>query len=231
MSKGFVGGLAVLMAAVATGALFLYVRNLRTEAETGPAQVDVIVSKDDIPAGTDLGPLVREGAFTTQEFDENAVVEGAITDLGDLEGETTSVPIVAGEQITSARLQGSEALSGGVLGIPSGREGVSLALEPQRVVARDLQRGDRVTLYATFDNGGDGEAVTVMLVSDVPVLKFARAEQGSQAAESLITVGLKPRDVQRLVYSQEEGTVWVGLLPPGQGPSRNGPVRFAEVLR
>src|SRR5688500_6766490 len=133
-NRGLVGGLAILMAVVATGALFLYVKNVRDEADSGPRQVDVVVSKEDIPAGTDLNPLLAEGAFATQTFDEDAVVRGAITDLNALKDQTTSVPVVAGEQLTSARLQGSEDLAGGVLGIPDGREAVTLALEPQRIV-------------------------------------------------------------------------------------------------
>ena len=220
-----------MMAVVATGALFLYVNNVRNEADSGPRQVDVIVSKEDIAAGTDLNPLLTEGAFTTQTFDEDAVVRGAITDLTDLEDQTTSVPVVAGEQLTSARLQGSEDLSGGVLGIPDGREAVTLALEPQRIVGRDLQRGDRVTVYATFDNAQAGDPVTVSLVSDVPVLQVGGQQEGEQSTESLVTMALKPRDVQRLVFSREEGDVFLALLPPGAPKSRNAPASFGEVIR
>src|SRR5688500_8692947 len=103
-SKGVVAGLAILMAAIATGALFLYVNDLRTDAEGGVTQVEVIVAKENIPSGTRLDPLVSKGAFTTQSFDEDAIVQGAVRELEDLQGRTTSVPIIAGEQITSARL-------------------------------------------------------------------------------------------------------------------------------
>ena len=55
------------------------------------------------------------------------LVVGVVSSLSELEGRVTRYPILAGEQITTARLQGStEELPGGVLGIPEGFEAISV---------------------------------------------------------------------------------------------------------
>ena len=76
----------------------------------GPVHVEwltVTVSTEDIPANQLLDPLVEEGVFTEIQIPHDWFVEGAITDLRQLRGSITTTPILANEQITSARLKQS----------------------------------------------------------------------------------------------------------------------------
>src|SRR6266571_2039144 len=59
-------------------------------ATAAPSMVRVIVAKHGIAAGTQLDGLISAGAFTTLEVPQIAVVSGAITDLSQLQGRTTS---------------------------------------------------------------------------------------------------------------------------------------------
>jgi pilus assembly protein CpaB len=243
-----VGGLALLLALLATGLVFLYVNNVRDDAENGEGTVTVVVAKEDIPAGTQLDGLVSEGAFDTEAIPEAAVVRGAITDLAQLEGQTTSQAILAGEQISSARLQGSpDQAAGGSLGIPKGFVAVTLPLDGSRIVGGDLQRGDHVTVFATFDSGGagggaattggqGGDDVTVTLVPDVELLKVVKTVQegvtGSAPSSGLnsATFALKAKDAQDLVFAQEKGLVWLGLIPPGEKGKQIPPSTLTKVV-
>src|SRR5207244_2274127 len=137
-------------------------------------QVTVVVSKGDIPAGTSMDTLIAHGDFTTESVPAKTEVAGAVTALEQLKGRVSSVPILAGEQIPAARLQGSTDLPGGALGIPKGDEAVTLQLDAQRAGNGTIARGDHVTVFGTFRGvGSTGTAaeqdVTLALVPDVKV--------------------------------------------------------------
>jgi pilus assembly protein CpaB len=159
-ARGLTGVIAFVLAAAATIGVFLYVHGVKDNNKTTAGNVTtVIVSKQDIPAGTKLDDLISGGGLTTLQVPSNAVVPGAVTEVSQLQGRTTSSFILHGEQITTARLQGETAFrTGGVLGIPKGYEAVTVQLEAQRVVNNVIQTGDHVVVYATSNQGGSGSA-------------------------------------------------------------------------
>lgn len=261
------GGVAlvvtVLLAAAAAAAVFLYVTNVKQNAETGGGTVAIVVAKEDIPASTDLDPLIEEGMFETRTVLRDDMVQGAVTDVLQLRGQRTAYPILAGEQIAAARLQGELQAGGGLLGIPEGHEAITVSLDAPRAVAGALGDGDEVTIYATFDNvpvaqiraqsvtvtessttakglrASASPTATVVLVPQVQVLRvygstagIDGSQQGPQATGTLsVTLALLPEDAQKLVFSMEQGTVWLGLLPPNASGKDLKPISFAQVLR
>jgi hypothetical protein len=46
-----------------------------------------------------------------------------------------------------------------------------------------------------------------------------------------VTMALRPRDAQRVVFGQENGSVWLGLLPPGQAGTAQPPFTTGQVVR
>jgi len=252
-SRGIAALTAIVLAAAATMAVFLYVRGIE-RAQTDGADVRVVVAKQDILAGTDLDELIEEGAFDYADIPQDAEVEGAITTLSDLEGKKTSSPILAGEQISTARIQGSNDLPGGVLGIPDGFQAMSVALEAQRTAGGAIQNGDNVAVYATFDEAGEAEAtaratgansatvrvaggngVTLALVPEARVLDIAAPGTGAAIAQdgqtSLVTLALSPQDAQKVAFAQETGRVFLALLPPGQEGVPAAPLTMVGLLK
>jgi pilus assembly protein CpaB len=246
---------ALLVAAGATAAVFLYVQSVKKNAAQ-PTAVTVIVSKNDITAGTKLDPLINGGQFTTLQVPTDAVVPGAVTDLSQLRGKLTSSFILQGEQISTARLQGSTYNTGGVLGIQKGHEGLTVQLQAQAVPAQIIQPGDHVTLYATFSDVSvirgttlnsflKGKAVTpdntkaeigdftVTLVPNAKVLKVG-GESGSSTtgttSDIMVTLELTPTDAQQTVFAQEKGSLWLGLLPPGTNGQPLPPLNAGQIL-
>ncbi len=231
-ARGMVVVVAFLLATVATAAVFLYVHGIRQQAESGGARVTVIVSKQDIPAGTRLDGLIEDGAFTTRSIPKDAVVGGAVTALSQLQGHVTSTPILAGEQIPTARLQGSTELPGGALGIPDGFQGVTIPLDTPEVVGGAVQRGDHVTIYGTFtEMGGTGslDDVTSVIVPDAHVIKTSKTAIEEPSRQTMVTMALSPRDAEKVVFAQESGHVWMALLVPGERAPRRGVIRVAQV--
>lgn len=236
-SRGLVIAVAFLLAMSATLVVYLYMRGVE-ERSTGGRMVSVVVSDEDIPAGTSLDELIAEDHFSTIRVPEDAVVRDAVLSLDDIEGRETSAPILAGEQISTTRLRGSEQLPGGNLGIPAGYQALTLPLEAPRLAGGAIQQGDRVTIYGTFTNvasaKGNAPAATVTLVPEVEVLEVTTPEvttgEASQTAE-MVTLALKAKDSQKVVFAQEQGSVWMSLLPPNERGTDSGTTTAAELVR
>jgi len=223
--------IAFLLAAGATLGVFLYVRGVKHNNATSAANMTtVIVSKQDIPAGTKLDSLISSGAFTTLQVPNDAVISGSVTDLSQLQGQTTSTFILTGEQIATARLQGSTAETGGALGIPNGYEAVSVSLEAQRSVNSVPQAGDHVVVYATFTStsgpstgtGAKTGPETVVVVPDVEVL-------ANPAGAGIVTLALKPQDASKVILAQTQGDVYLSLLPPNANGTQQPAIRLGDL--
>jgi Flp pilus assembly protein CpaB len=213
-SRGLVVVLALILASIATAGVFLYSQGVKEDAIEGGDLHDVIVSKVDIPANTPLDQLISEEQFSVLQVPADALVEGAVTDLSQLRGRTTTAYIVAGEQIPAARVQGG-IIPGGILGIPEGHQAVAVSMGGPRAIAGALAGGDHVSIYATFDDvsltilnknflkGADDPNqlaslesadvpefdTTVVLVPEVEVLRVSRddvvlEEDGSTSSQS-----------------------------------------------
>jgi len=143
--------LALILATLATVGVFLYSKGVKEDALGGGAVVEVVVSKVDIPANTDLNQLIEDEEFALLQVPSDAVVEDAVTDISQLKGRRNSVFILEGEQIPLSRVEGGE-VPGGVIGIPDGHQAMTVALNAPRAVAGALAGGDNVTIYATFDD-------------------------------------------------------------------------------
>jgi pilus assembly protein CpaB len=223
--------IAVVFAAAATLSVFLYARGLQENAVTSTDTVGVVVVSQDIPSDTELDGLLSGGALEIQQVPADLVVSNAVTDLDELKGESTASPILAGEQVSSTRLAGSQDLPGGVLSIPKGMQGMTVALESQRVIGGGvLNAGDHVAIFATFPN----EKHTVVVSSDAQVLRISRAAEGTTAGPATtqsgtgnnVTLALDPEEVQKLVFGQDLGKIYFSIIPPGEDGKPLEPITF-----
>jgi Flp pilus assembly protein CpaB len=239
-SRGLVVAIAVVLAVVASAAVILYTNGVKEDAVTGGSLSVVVVSSQDIPANTNLNPLIDQGAFSQLRVPIDAVVDGAISDVSQLRGLTSTAPILANEQIPAGRLSSGEAPLGGSLGISNGNVAVSIRVDDDAAVNGSITRGSAITIYATFDSpeflpGGtpaqqiakattdvqtaELPSLTTTLIPAVRVLEVvnpvvAEGSTRSANAEVTLTLDLTPQDAQNLVYAQETGRIWLGLLPP-----------------
>jgi pilus assembly protein CpaB len=225
---------ALLLAATATLAVFMYVKGVRDEAKGGGDSIEVVVAKEDVPAGTRLDELISAGQFEFVAYEEDQVVDGAVTELDELVGRETAFPILAGEQISTVRLRGSKTqLPGGTLGIPAGHVALTLPLEVSNTAGNAVKRGDHVIVYGHFPKDSENVSFTSTLVDDVQILKVDNPIGGSGGSGDsiLVTMALKPTDAEKVVFGQGKGQVWLGLLPPGQDGVHSTPIVVGRVQR
>jgi Flp pilus assembly protein CpaB len=257
-SRGLAVLLAFMLAVTATVAIFVYVQGVRRSATTRTANmVTVIVAKADVPAQTKLDSVITSGGFTTLQVPSDTVVQGAVTDLSQLKGQTTRYPILQGEQISVARFQGSTVqVKGGPLGIPEGYQALTLAFDTPQAVGGQLQAGDHVTIYAKFSDISiigvnlqrvlagkvsdtkkvDVGDMTIAVVPDVQILKVdvpttaggLNTNQGSQTLR--ITFALTPEDAENVIESNGQGNVWLALLPPNEKGLPQAPSNIVKLL-
>lgn len=254
-SRGLVVAVALVLAALAAGAVILYTNGVKEEAVSGGELTTVIVATQEIPANTALNPLIASGGFKELSVPNDAVVDGAVTSLDDLKGRTTTSPLLSNEQISVADLDTGEAPAGGALGISKGHLGLTFTLNAPQGGFGYIQRGDNVSIFATYNGtsiipGSIEELVsgnapdsakrqelpdfTATIIPTVRVLAVENPgvdEEGNKRGETVtLTLDLTPEDAQSLVFATENALVWVGLLPPGedgtQPPATQVPVEL-----
>ena len=241
-SRGLVVALAVLLAVAAAGAVVLYTNGVKKAAESGGTLTTVIVATQDIPANTSLDPLIEGGGFKELSVPSDAVVDGAVTSLAALHGQTTTAPIVANEQLTASNLSSGEQVAGGMLGISKGHLALTIKLNAPQGVNGNIQRGDNITIFATYTGASvltgvtlpqllNGTAsttetqslpdFTVSLIPTVRVLQVVNPTidqtTGNPVGDAVtLTLDLLPADAQALTLANQTATLYIGLLPPGE---------------
>ena len=218
MKRALTAIIVFLAAAAAAAGVFMFMNGVRERADAGRVTVQVIVASRDVPAGQDLDPLIEDGVFRAKPVDVEDLVPGAITDVYQLRGQRTGYPILAEEQIAAARLAGPLQAGGGILGIPEGLQAASISLESQRVVAGVLQQGDHVEVFGTFSASGNGSQTTRVVIEDALVLSVVKPEGATPGTDSgaTTTLAVTPEQASLLIFAQEQGHVWLTLLPPNQ---------------
>jgi Flp pilus assembly protein CpaB len=241
-SRGLVVAIAVVLAVLAAVGVIVYTNQVKNNAvSTGTTAV--IVSTQDIPAGTSLDPLIQQGVFATVNIPNDAVVKDAITSQTDLEGQTTAQPIYANEQIPPTRLATG---AGNALGIDQGHLAVGLSVNGANAVNGSVQVNDHVAVYATFSKGtpvtkqdlkqlltpsqitklfGASTATTGFAQSPVFLMPFdmtvalvpsvkVLAVQNATSGTSTFVLDLLPGDAQNVIFGVEKASLYLGLLPP-----------------
>jgi pilus assembly protein CpaB len=243
--RGLVVVLALIMATLATAGVWLYTNGAKpTNVGT---MVPVLVSKVDIPANTDLNQLIKDDQFKIIQLPETALVDGAITSVDQLRDKHNSLAVLAGEQIPVARIEGQGTVPGGVLGIPAGHEAITVSVDAPRAVAGAVVAGDQLTVYGTFagfsnPSGKKIPTMTTVLVPSAEVLAVYQptygdngglgAQQSQQGVGTVaLTLALTPTDAQRMVFTMETATVWLGLLPPNANGTPLNKITLVQVVK
>jgi pilus assembly protein CpaB len=240
-SRGLVVAIAIVLAVAAAAAVILYTQGVKEDAVRGGDLTPVIVSTQEIPANQQLDPLIDQGIFSEIQVPGDALVGGAVTDVEQLRGVTTTTPILANEQISTQRLSSAETPLN-LTGVSKGHLGVAIELDAPQGGIGNIQPGDQVQVFATYQgvkvikgdlrrliNSAGGTAppqvdlpdFTLTLIPTVRVLRIQNPSVDTETGRSdssriQVTLDLLPQDAQNLVFAQEKARVWLGLLPPNE---------------
>jgi Flp pilus assembly protein CpaB len=255
-SRGLVVAIAVVLAVAAAAAVILYTQGVKEGADRNLQTV--IVATQEIPANQRLDTLIEQGLFTQVQVPDDALVSGAVTDTTQLEGKTTVTPILANEQISLSRLSGAEEPIN-LVGVSRGHIGVTFEFEAPRGGAGNIHPGDSVAVFATYQNTEiltgpttqqalnnqvpetlqqkkiEAPDFTAVLIPTVRVLTIENPTVDAETGETSntdrirVTLDLLPEDAQAIVFAQEIGLVWLGLLNPDDAEAGLGQPQAAQV--
>jgi len=230
---------ALILAAVATFAIFTYVRGLEQRAFEDAELVEVFVAQEAIPGGTAADAASEAGLIGRDTRPRAAVPEGAITTLDQVDGLVTEDRILADEVIVRGRwVDPAQVIV--EFEIPEGFEAISVQVEVPPGVAGFVRPGDRVSLIATVvspptvsvEEDGTvieqpGDPRSQYLLQGIEVLSVGQlvvteeGEDGVQrpTAQVLLTIALVPEDVERAVFAVENAELYFTLLPEDAEPA------------
>lgn len=152
--------LAVVLAAVATVALYLYVNRADERAAQEFDLRQVYVATERIEPGTPADTAIGQGLIQQRELPETAVAEGAIGSLEQIQGLVAGAPIVQGQQIVAENFGESAIVTTGTdLEIPEDLQAVSIDLAVVPGLAGFVDPGDRLSVVTLIDvEPGDAPA-------------------------------------------------------------------------
>lgn len=167
-------------------------------------------------------------SVTLQTVPEVIVPDGAVIDLGEHGGQIAGVDLQPGEQLLASRLVDPQALEDpGTVPVPKGMQEITIQLEPARVVGGQVEAGDTVGVFVSFegDEARTNQELHKVLVTSVQGAPAAAAAEGSaeeteptgNAAPAvpegslLVTLAVKADVAEEIVYAQEFARTWLSL--------------------
>ncbi|TFC29454.1 Flp pilus assembly protein CpaB [Cryobacterium sp. TMT2-18-3] len=218
--------LAIVLAVVGTVVLTGYVNSADARAANGAEFVEVYLVAAEIPAGTEASAI--SDLITAKQIPTVAAVPGRVAKLSDLKGLVADTALMPGEQLLESRwVTPAERAASGDVALPEGMQAVSIALPVEQVVGGTVKPGDTVgvVISATI-KGTDGAEDTpisrqvfhkVLVTAVREGNKTPPAEGADAAAEPfdtvMVTLARSTADIQKLVWGQEFGSVWLTIEP------------------
>lgn len=197
MKARLLGGIAALVVAIiGTVLLFNYVQGADRRALANTETEDVLVVKQEVPAGT---PASQLGQYVVNKpVPRTAVAADRVDDIGALGSKVTSVALVPGEQLLNSRMVEAGAFLGPArVAVPAGLQEITVRLGIDRVVGGHIQAGDTVGVFVSLGDAaaategapaasGNGTQLTFhkVLVTAVQFSSGAPAQTQSQATQA-----------------------------------------------
>ncbi|TLM85924.1 Flp pilus assembly protein CpaB [Pseudarthrobacter sp. NamE5] len=250
MKARLLGGIAALVVAIiGTILLFNYVQGADRRALANTETKDVLVIKQEVPAGT---PASQLGQYlVTKTVPRTAVAEGVVDDLSSMTSKVTAVALQPGEQLLASRLVDTTAFLGPArVEVPDGLQEVTVRLSIERVVGGKIQAGDTVGVFISLADEtqltfhkvlvtavqfGSGQAAQTQgeatQASAQGALNSENSDKPASSDSYLITFARNAVDAEKLVYAAEFGKIYLSKEPADATEGTSGVINSTKVFR
>jgi pilus assembly protein CpaB len=229
---------AIALALLGTALLVSYVGSAEDRALKGERLAEVLVVKDQVPAGTKAEDVAK--AVKLEKVPVKVRAESALRDLASVKGKVTSTGLLPGEQVVADRFVDKQHMGRGL--VPAGLQEVTVPLDPARALGGRIEPGQTVGIVASF--GGDGDdGVTHLIQHKVLVTGVQSGEELPDAVEEpnkptsapsstlLISLAGDAGTIERIVFAAEHGSIWLTAEPVDAPEAGSGIVTKGSVLR
>jgi len=209
---------AVVVAALGTSMVFLYVKGANERALRDTQPQEVLVANTRVSAGTTVQDASNRGAFERRALPRLAIAAGALSNINPIRDKVALTTIFPGQQVLLQMFGESDAAATGPFRLPSGTLAVSFSFADPNQVAGFVQPGSRVAVFLT-DEAADSTRVLLPRAQVVAVgpstgsasTEPSTANQG-QASRALLTLALTQAEAVKMIQAASKGTLYLGLL-------------------
>ena len=232
---------AVVVAALGTALVFLYVRGADTRAAEQYDTVPVLRATAAIQPGETIESAAANGKLALQAVPRAQLLPDYQTTIDGLKNQVALTTVYPGEQIISDKF-GGEAEADSPLQIPKGQLAISVNLTDPARVAGFVNPGSQVAIFLNGTDDLSGKPFTRMLLdrvtvlgvgSTTPVSTTTTDPAGQQTTEqlprTLLTLAVDQNDAQRVLYASGNGELAFGLLTP-DSTVKTGPAVTSQNL-
>ncbi|SCF42840.1 RcpC/CpaB family pilus assembly protein [Micromonospora mirobrigensis] len=232
--------ISIVLAAVGTGAIMLYLRTADARAVEGKQARTVLVADKQIPAGTSGRQLRDKGYLRQVRMPVETLPDGVLDRVGgDLDTLVTTAVVQRGQLLLRVMF-GTAVGDGTGLAIPDGQLAITARVRSTVFGPASVKAGTRVAIFYTYtpvdpdkrdvvsgaglEKGRTVNSVTRLLMTDVEVISVGPAPTetagggvGAPAPgandELSVTFGLNQVDAERLAHAVAlGGELNIGLL-------------------
>jgi pilus assembly protein CpaB len=209
---------AVVIAALGTTMVFLYVHGVNNQAIHKQDPVSVLVAKRTIDPGTTYKAASDQASFEKKTVSRDALAEGALGSTAPLVGKVTTTTIYPGQQIIPQMFGNSGEVS--TLSVPDGKLAISVQLDDPAQLAGFVDAGTNVAIFLTSEAKGGSTRlllpkVLVLAIGNKTATPQDSTTTGTEAASvptTILTIAVDQTDYQRVLFGSTHGRLNLGLL-------------------
>jgi pilus assembly protein CpaB len=212
---------SILVAALGTALIWLYVQGADSRAQADQAQVKVLVSDQTVQPGTPAAQIPARYQTFPQSFAQ-AFGPRLITDPSKMQGYAMT-RIVAGTPLLADQFGAAPAAPTPAVVFDPAKLALQVSLpDPQRL-AGILQPGDLIRIFVATQGATKNRVTAQVLLDKIKVLSAgpvtqanASTNEKAQVPQAIVTLELTNDQAKSLVASQAQGSggnnLWFGLL-------------------
>jgi pilus assembly protein CpaB len=220
---------ALVIAALGTTMVFLYVHGLDDQAIHKQDPVSVLVAKKTIDPGTTYKDASDQAAFEKKTVSRDALADGALGSTAPLVGKVTTTTIYPGQQIIPQMFGNSGEVS--TLSVPDGELAISVQLDDPAQLAGFVDAGTNIAIFFTTEAKGGSTRlllpkVLVLAIGNKTATPQDSTTTGTEAASvptTILTIAVDQHDYQAVSFGSTHGRLNLGLLGKGFTPSLTFP--------
>jgi pilus assembly protein CpaB len=211
---------SIVVAAIGTGLVAIYVNNADNRARAGEQLVNVYVTKEIIAANSPA--YVVQQKVQQEPLPRRLVPKTAVTDLRTIAGKVTTAQIFPRTPIVTEMFGQQSQASANVVPLGNEMGALSVQMTDSARLAGLLQPGSQVEVFSTSDEGG-----AVKLFDRVTVLSPGgtfRSATGERVTTptTLVTLEIPLKDAERTIEAISAGSLYLVLLSGGAGSGVQG---------
>ena len=241
---------AIVIAAIGTAMIVLYVKGIDDRATQGQELVEVLTATDTIEAGESVRAAQEAGKFEAKKVRRDDMVDGALDGTSSIDDLVALGTVFPGEQIISDRFGTMSDVEN--LVIPDDKMAISIELTDFERVAGFVNPGSEVAIFGTATEPKrrlpDGteqtlSSVTRVIMARVPVIgvgttsvssRTTTTEEGAQVTEevprTILTVAVTQEEAEKLVLADRTTELTFALLGDDTKSSDEPGVNPVDIL-